>query len=79
MNPASHSRSGGREAPDSAKEVDTRNKKTDPNASPGTTPASDMQPEDAGTAASGNSERGTAAQAAMKQQHKTKSEGGSRG
>ncbi len=77
MHPASHSRSGGREAPDSAQQVDTKNKQTSPNASPSTTPATDMQPEDAGTAASGN-ERGTAAESAMKQEHKTQEEGGSR-
>lgn len=69
MNPASKSRSGGREPRDSAKEVDTKNKKT---------PNTDMQPEDAGTPDSGNSGRGTAAQGAMKQTSKTKAESGAK-
>ncbi|HWI81836.1 hypothetical protein [Ramlibacter sp.] len=68
MKPASSSRSGGREAPASAREVDTRNKQT-PNA--------DMQDEDAGTAASGTGGRGNAAQSAMKQEQKTDRERGS--
>lgn len=70
MNPASNSRSGGREARDGATEVDTKNKKT---------PNTDMQPEDAGTADSGAGEdagRGTAAEGAMKQTSKTDSESG---
>ena len=70
MNPASKSRSGGREPPDRAKEVDTKHKKTIPNA--------DMQPEDTGTAASGTGGGGTAAEGAMKQTSKTGGEGGSR-
>lgn len=61
MKPASTSRSGGRERR-SDKEVDTRNKQT---------PNTDLQPEDAGTPASGNTGRGTAADAAMKQTSKT--------
>jgi hypothetical protein len=68
VNPASKSRSGGREPPQSAKEVDTRNKKT-PNA--------DMQAEDAGTAESGNNGRATPAESAMKQTSKTDAERGS--
>jgi hypothetical protein len=65
MNPASKSRSGGREAPRSAKEVDTKNKKT---------PNTDMQAEDAGTPESGNDGPGTAAESAMKQTSKTDAE-----
>jgi hypothetical protein len=68
MNPASKSRSGGREPRDSATEVDTKNRKT---------PETDIQPEDAGTADSGNTGRGTAAEGAMKQTSKTGSERGS--
>lgn len=67
MNQASHSRTGGREAPAAAKEVDTRGKQTTPNASPDDTPATDMQPQDTGTAA----------ESAMKQEHKTQNESGS--
>jgi hypothetical protein len=70
MNPASKSRTGGREAPRSAKEVDTKNKKT---------PNTDMQAQDAGTAESGNDARGTATEGAMKQTSKTRAEGGSKG
>jgi hypothetical protein len=40
------------------------------------TPSTDMQPEDAGTAASGASRRGTAAESAMKQTGKTGNETG---
>jgi hypothetical protein len=40
------------------------------------TPSTDMQAEDAGTPASGNSGRGTAAAPAMKQTSKTADEGG---
>jgi hypothetical protein len=68
MNPASKSRSGGREAPPHAKEVDTKNKQT---------PNSDMQAEDAGTAESGAGGRGTAVEGAMKQTSKTDAERGS--
>lgn len=64
----SKSRSGGREPRDSATEADTKNKKT---------PATDIQPEDAGTPESGNTGRGTASEGAMKQTSKTGSEGGS--
>ena len=66
MNPASESRSGGREAP-AANEVDPKNKKT---------PNTDMQPEDAGTPESGNTGRGTAADGAMKQTSKAPAESG---
>jgi hypothetical protein len=69
MNPASKSRSGGREPRDSAKEVDTKHKQT---------PETDLQGEDTGTAESGNSGRGTAAEGAMKQTSKTGPESGSR-
>jgi hypothetical protein len=41
-----------------------------------TTPGTDMQPEDAGTPASGNSGRGTAAEGALKQTSKTATETG---
>lgn len=68
MNPISKSGSGAREAPRSAEEVDTRNKKT---------PNTDMQAEDAGTDESGDG-RGTAAQAEMKQTSKTPAERGSK-
>jgi hypothetical protein len=68
MNPASNSRSGGREAPRHAKEVDTRNKQT---------PNTDMQAEDAGTVESGADSRGTAGEGAMKQTSKTDAERGS--
>jgi hypothetical protein len=67
MNPASKTRSGGRQAPRAAKEVDTRGKQT---------PNTDMQGEDAGTAESGAGSRGTAAQSAMKQTSKTRAERG---
>jgi hypothetical protein len=52
----------------------------DPKQSP-RTPKADMQPEDAGTAASGNPPaegQGTEAESAMKQTSKTDSEAGSR-
>lgn len=49
-----------------------------PRAKPGATPSTDMQAEDAGTPASGNSSRGTAAEAALKQTSKTPAETGSR-
>ena len=75
MNPASNSRSGGREAPRSAKEVDTKNKQTTPN----TTPSADMQSDDDGTAASGNGARPNVAESAMKQEHKTDRERGGGG
>jgi hypothetical protein len=74
MNPASNSRSGGRAAPRGAQEVDTKNKQTTPNA----TPSSDMQSEDAGTAASGTG-RANAAESVTKQEHKTDRERGSGG
>lgn len=65
MNPASKSRSGGREPRSSDKEVDTKNKQT---------PNTDLQPEDAGTPASGNSGRGAAAGGVLKQTSKTDAE-----
>jgi len=68
MNPASNSRTGGREPPKAAKEVDTKNKQT---------PITDMQPEDAGTPDSGNAGRGTTSEGAMKQTSKTGAETGS--
>lgn len=46
-------------------------------ASDARTPSTDMQPEDAGTPASGNSNRGTPAEPAMKQTSKTQHERGS--
>ena len=69
MNPASKSRSGGRDAPAGAAEVDTKNKKT---------PNTDMQADDAGTSDSGNEAQGTAAQKPMKQTSRTGSESGQR-
>ena len=69
MNPASKSRSGGRDAPSGANEVDTKNKKT---------PNTDMQPDDAGTSDSGNEARGTAAQKPMKQTSQTEADAGER-
>ena len=69
MNPAGKSRSGGRDAPPSAKEIDTRTKQT---------PSTDIQPEDAGTPESGSTGRGTAAEGAMKQTSKTGAERGSK-
>jgi len=69
MNPASKSRSGGREPRDSAKEVDTKHKAKTPNA--------DMQEEDAGTAESGNTGRGSASGVPLKQQGRTDQERGS--
>ena len=48
-----------------------------PRADTPATPGSDMQPEDAGTPASGSG-RGTAAEPAMKQTSKTPTESGSR-
>lgn len=45
---------------------------------PRATPGADMQPEDAGTPASGNTGRGTAAEPALKQTSKTPAETGSR-
>ena len=68
MNPASKSRTGGREPPRSAKDVDSRNKQT---------PETELQGEDAGTAESGNGARGTAVKGAMKQTSKTAHERGS--
>lgn len=52
--------------------------KPQPDASDARTPSTDMQPEDAGTPASGNSGRGTAAEPATKQTSKTEHESGSR-
>jgi hypothetical protein len=52
---------------------------TDVDDSDKTTPSTDMQPEDAGTADSGNTGRGTAAEGAMKQTSKTGQERGSGG
>lgn len=49
---------------------------TDSNAA--RTPSTDMQPEDAGTPDSGNTERGSAAESAMKQTSKTPAERGDR-
>ena len=73
VNPASNSRSGGREPPRGASEVDTKNKKKNKK-----TPNTDLQPEDTGTPASGNTGRGTAAEGAMKQTSKTDAETGSK-
>lgn len=78
MNPASNSRSGGRQAPGAADEIDTGGKQGSPQAAPAGTPRSDMQDVDAGTPASGNDGRATAAESVMKQEHKTGHESGSR-
>ena len=73
MKPNHQSHGGGRDAKANVKEVDTKNKKT---------PSPEMQMEDAGTPASGNSGlggRGTASEGAMKQTDKTSTESGSGG
>ena len=70
MNPASNTRSGGRDPAPGTKEVDTKNKKKTPNT--------DMQPDDAGTQESGVADRGTASEPAMKQTSKTPPESGAR-
>ena len=73
MKPNHQAHSGGRDPKPGTKEVDTKNKKT---------PSPEMQMEDAGTPASGNSGmggRGTASEGAMKQTDKTESESGSGG
>lgn len=72
MKPNHQSHSGGRDPKPNVKEVDTKNKKT---------PSPEMQMEDAGTPASGNSGmggRGTASEGAMKQTSKTDEESGSK-
>lgn len=51
--------------------------KPEAEASEARTPSTDMQPEDAGTPASGNDARGTAAEAATRQTSKTQHESGS--
>ena len=69
MNPASNSRTGGVDPKPGSQETDTKNKKT---------PSPEIQMEDAGTPASGNSGmggRGNAAEGAMKQTSKTSAEG----
>lgn len=68
MNPASKTRTGGKDAPPSAGEG-TGNKKT---------PNTDMQADDAGTSDSGNETGGTAAQKPMKQTSRTDVESGGR-
>lgn len=73
MNPASQSRPGGREAPRSAKEADSKNKHKNKNKHKHT-PNTDMQAEDAGTAESGSTGPGAATQGAIKQTSKTKAE-----
>lgn len=70
MNPASKTRSGGVDPKPGTQEADTKNKKT---------PSPEVQMEDAGTPASGNSGmggRGNAAEGAMKQTDKTPAERG---
>ena len=69
MKSDSKTRSGGKDAPPSAGEVDTKSKKT---------PNTDMQADDAGTSESGNEARGTAAQKPMEQASRTDAESGSR-
>jgi len=71
MKPNHQTHSGGRDPKPGTQEVDTKNKKT---------PSPEMQMEDAGTPASGNSGmggRGTASEGAMKQTDKTSQESGS--
>lgn len=53
-------------------------RKPQADASETRTPSTDMQPEDAGTPASGNSRRGTPAEPATRQTSKTQHESGSR-
>lgn len=70
MNPASKTRTGGVDPKPGTGEVDTKNKKT---------PSPEMQMEDAGTPASGNTGlggRGSAAEGAMKETDKTSGEKG---
>lgn len=69
MNPASKSRSRGSESPAGAREADRGSRKT---------PNTDMQPEDAGTAESGNTGRDTAVEGVMKQTSKTRAETGTK-
>lgn len=64
---------------DKRNEEGRRPKPERPQAEPdAVTPGTDMQSEDAGTPASGNSGRGTAAEPALKQTSKTPAETGSR-
>jgi hypothetical protein len=64
---------------DKRSEEGKRPKPERPQAEPeAATPSTDMQPEDAGTPASGNSGRGTAAEPALKQTSKTPAETGGR-
>jgi hypothetical protein len=62
--------------------IDEKNRPNNPerpSAKPASSvPATDMQPEDAGTPASGADGRGTAAEPAMKQTSKTSDESGDR-
>jgi hypothetical protein len=70
MNPVSNTRTGGFDARPGTKESDAKNKKT---------PPPEMQMEDAGTPASGNSGlggRGSATEGAMKQTDRTSRERG---
>ena len=70
MNPASSSsRPGGRKPAD---------ERAEPDARAGETPSTDMQPEDAGTANSGNTGRGTAGDRTMKQDSRTQQPPGSK-
>lgn len=72
MNPASKTRSGGVEPKPGTTEADTKNKKT---------PSPEMQMEDAGTPASGNTGLGgrdSAAEGPMKQIDRTSEEKGGR-
>ncbi len=69
MNPSSpDERPDARESGDSGHDADETVQKT---------PSTDLQPDDAGTSESGNAERGTAAEPAMKQTSKTSRETGS--
>jgi len=70
MSPGSSKQRSGRwERPDDAAERDAATPET---------PSTDMQPEDAGTAESGNSGRGNAAESGKKQTSKTGQETGSK-
>ena len=55
---------------------DTKRPNPERPKAPQVTPGTDMQDEDAGTAASGTADRGTAAEPAMKQTSRTPSESG---
>ena len=61
-----------------ADDRDPADNSTDVDAGSKKTPSTDIQPEDVGTPASGNAQRGSAAEKAMKQTSKTGNETGSK-